>query len=102
MATLLYEDLCCYVRAFSSLASWGYSVVGSVRAFILWLLLLQSMGSRAQVQWLWLVGLVAPRHAKSTLARDPTPVLCIGRWILNHWTTSEVQNKCTVEFNEPV
>ena len=33
LATLLYEDLCYYVKAFSNFGEWGYSVVGSVRAF---------------------------------------------------------------------
>ena len=25
-----------------------------------------------------------------SLTRDLTPITCIGRWILNHWTTREV------------
>ena len=35
--------------------------------------------------------LVAPRHVGSFRTRDQTPVPCIGRQILNHWTTSKVQ-----------
>jgi len=35
-------------------------------------------------------GLVAPRHGGSSQTRDRTHVLCIGRWILNHWITREV------------
>ena len=65
-----------------------------------WLLLLQSTGSRAhRLQQLWHMGstsghmsLVAPWHVKSSWTRDQTPVSCIGRQILNHWTTREVQS----------
>ena len=46
-------------------------------------LLLQNTGSRR-------TGLVAPRHVESSWTRDQTPVPCIGRWILYHWTTREV------------
>ena len=34
-------------------------------------------------------GLVAPWHVESSRTRDWTLVLCIGRWILNHWSTRE-------------
>ena len=37
------------------------------------------------------MGLVAPRHVESSQTTDRTPVPYIGRWILNHWTTREVQ-----------
>ena len=36
--------------------------------------------------------LVAPGHVESSWTRDQTHVLCIGRQILNHWNTREVQN----------
>ena len=36
------------------------------------------------------MGLIAPRHVGSSWTRDRTRVLCIGRWILNHWTMREV------------
>ena len=36
------------------------------------------------------MGLVAPRHEKSSQIRDQTHVPCTGRWIPNHWTTREV------------
>ena len=36
------------------------------------------------------VDLVAPRHVGSSRTRDRTGVPCIGKWILNHWTTREV------------
>ena len=50
----------------------------------------RSCGSQALE--LWLTGLVAPRYVGSSPTRDPTHVPCTGRWILNHWTTREVQN----------
>ena len=40
--------------------------------------------------WLWCTGLVVPRHVGSSQTRDRTCVPCIGRRILNHWTTREV------------
>ena len=36
------------------------------------------------------MGLVAPRHLESSRTRDGTCALCVGRQILNHWTTREV------------
>ena len=46
---------------------------------------------------LWCVGFLLPRMGfscptinLSSPARDWTQVLCIGRWILNHWTPREV------------
>ena len=32
----------------------------------------------------------APRHVGSSQTSDGTRVPCVGRWIRNHWTTSEV------------
>ena len=43
----------------------------------------------AQAQWLWLTGLVAPRHVGSPQTRARTRVPCIGRRILNHCATRE-------------
>ena len=43
----------------------------------------------AQAQWLWLTGLVAPRHVGSSQTRARTYVPCIGRQILNHCATRE-------------
>ena len=39
---------------------------------------------------LWCTGLAAPRHVGSSWTRVQTCVPCIGRQILNHWTTREV------------
>ena len=41
---------------------------------------------------LWCAALVAPPHVGSSQTRDGTCIPCIGRWILNHWTTREVQH----------
>ena len=46
---------------------------------------LYSMDSVAVVH-----GLSCPQHVDSSQTRDRTCVLCIGRQILNHWTTREV------------
>ena len=43
----------------------------------------------AQAQWLWLTGLVAPRHVGSSQTRARTHVPCIGRQTLNHCATRE-------------
>ena len=48
------------------------------------------MGFRAWAQELWHVGLVVPQHVEYFWIRDQIRVFCIGRWILNHWTTREV------------
>ena len=50
------------------------------------------VGSRTQAQQLWHKGLVAPRHVGSSRTRARTHVPCIGRQILNHCTTREVQS----------
>ena len=51
---------------------------------------LRLVGFRAQAQWLWCTGLVAPRHVGSSQTRARTHVPCNGRWILNHCATREV------------
>ena len=59
----------------------------------------QCVGSRhagfsscsTQAKKLRLKGLVAPGQVGSSLTRDRTCVRCIGRQILDHWTTREVQ-----------
>ena len=47
-------------------------------------------GFSSQCTWaqrLWYTGLVTPWHVGSCQKRDQTSVLCIARWILNHWAT---------------
>ena len=57
--------------------------------FIFWLLWV--FIAACGLQQLWRTGLVALRYVESSLARDRTCVLYIGRWILNRGTTREVQ-----------
>ena len=45
--------------------------------------------SSLHVQQLGRTGLVASWHVGSSQSRDQTRVRCIGRQILNHWTTRE-------------
>ena len=49
-------------------------------------------------QWLRCTGLVAPQRVESFWTRDWTCVPCIGKWILNHWTTREVLKSSWIEF----
>ena len=39
-----------------------------------------------------------PWHVESSWTRDRTHVPCIGRWILNHQTTREVLNDCSLKM----
>ena len=89
MVTLV---LCCYARAFSGCSKWevlsrGHMQVSHCSGFTYWGA--WALGSR--LQQLWLMGLVALQHVESSWTRDQTHVLCIGRWVLNHWTMREVQ-----------
>ena len=54
-----------------------------------WTQELQLSGSRAQAEWLWPTGLVAPQHEGSFRIRDGTRVSCIGRQTPYHWATRE-------------
>ena len=102
--------LCCCTRAFLfiylwlrwvsvaarglslAVVSWGYSSLWYAGFSLRRLLLLWSMGSRVhRLQELWRMGLVAPRHVGSPRTRAGTRVSCIGRQILKHCATSEVQ-----------
>ena len=49
---------------------------------------LEGMGA----QWLWHKGLTALQHVGSSQIKGQTHVPCMGRQILNHWTTREVLN----------
>ena len=63
-------------------ASEGYSPLQRTASLLQWFRLVQSLGSRV----------FALQHVESSGTRDQTCVLCIGRWILNHWTNSKVPN----------
>ena len=110
----------CCARAFSSCSEWGLLFVAvhglliavaslvaehgpqSVQASVVaarglsscsaWALGL--LGFSSCVTWaqqLWRMGLVTPRHVGSSRTRSRTHVPCIGRQILNHCATREVQ-----------
>ena len=96
-------DLHCCARAFSSCGEQGLlfavvcglliavaSLVAEHRLQARGLQQLWLMGSRAQAQQLWRMGLVALRHVASSWTKARTHVPCIGRQILNHYATSEV------------
>ena len=68
----------CCTRAFSSCHEWGLLSSCSVQA------------SRAWASVVAVCGLSCSVACGSSLTRDQTCVLCIGRQILNHWTTREV------------
>ena len=53
-------------------------------------LVLESGLQRAWAQQLWCRGLAALRHVESSQSSDQTHISCIGRLILNHWTTRKV------------
>ena len=111
--TLAVLVLHCYLQAFSSCGKQGliFVAVHSHSFSLTWLLLLwhldsgahrlqycglqaqelQPVGSRVWARQLWHVSSLAPCHVGSSQTRDETHVLCIGRWILNHWTTRESQ-----------
>ena len=77
----------------SSLLHEGSLVAAVGAALQLWCagFSLQSAGSRAsRLQCLQLKSLVAVQQVGSSETRDRTPVPCIGRRILTHWTTGEV------------
>ena len=78
--------ICCCVWAFSSCSGGGGC--SSLRCSVRWLLLLQSTGSRHTA--VVMHGLRCSRRVGSSQTRDWIRVPCIGRWILNHWTTREV------------
>ena len=88
--------LCCFAQAFSSCSKWALLSCAGFSPQRL--LLLQSTGSGhagcsswgTQAQSSQLVGLVAPKHVKSSWIRDQTHVPCTGRWILIHCATREV------------
>ena len=89
-------SLRCFVQAFSSCRKWGL-LFTAVHSFSLWLLLVQSSGSRMgfsscsiRAQWLWHVGLAAPWYVGSSQIRDGTHVPCMDRRILIHYATMEV------------
>ena len=65
--------------------------------------LLTERGSRARgLPCLWDRGSGAPWHMESSWTRAGTCVPCIGRWILLHWTTREVQVYRLINVGEKI
>ena len=86
--------LCCWSWAFSSCSEQGL--------LLCWRLLLRNsgsglgglqqlwlLGSRAQAQGLWGMGIIAPRHVGSSCLGGCTRVPCMGRRTLYPWATKE-------------
>ena len=71
----------------------GFSCCTTQALGSLWAQSLQLEDSRVQTQYLWSRGLAAPQHVGSSQTRDGTHVLCMGRHILNQWTTREVPDR---------
>ena len=61
--------------------SWNYSALCCSGFSLWWLLLLRRTGSRAWVQEMRRIGLVAPWHVESSRTRDRTHVPCTGRFL---------------------
>ena len=78
------------VHAFSSCGEWGLVCSCSSWAADWCLLLRRSMGSRHAGFIVVVHRLIAQQHVRSSHTRDQTRVLCVGRQILYHRTTSEV------------
>ena len=82
--TLALLGLRCYARTFSSCGEWGSPLLCS--GFSWWWLLLL-----LRPQWLRCTGLVAPWYVESFQTTYQSLVSCVGRQILNPWSTREVQ-----------
>ena len=103
-AYLFLADLglhCC-MWAFRSWVKQGLFFVACVDLSLGWPPLLWGTGSRcsglsscnsqAPGHGINICGTWAPQHVESPLTRNQTHVPCIGRQILNHWTTREDQH----------
>ena len=55
------------------------------------LIAVASLAVKCGLQYSWHMGLAAVRHMESSLTRGQVHVPCIGRQVLSHWTTREVQ-----------
>ena len=70
-------------------ANGGYSSLWCVGFSLWWLLLLGGTSLVCGLPELWRTGLLVPRHVESSWTRNPAHILCIDRWILIHWATTE-------------
>ena len=86
MLTSFLNYLLIYWLCWVFAAMWAFSLAAVLR-----LLLLQGMGSRAQVQHLWSMDWVALQHVGSSRITNRTHISYTSKWILYHWVTREVQ-----------
>ena len=70
--------------------SWDHSPVAVHQLLIVVASVVRENGFRSTVSGVVPRDLAALWHVGSSRTRDPTCVSCIGRWILNYWTTREV------------
>ena len=73
--------------------SGGYSLFGVLASSVI-----ECRLYGTQAQRLCHRGLTALWHVESSWIRDPICVPCIGRWILNHWTTREALQFSIIYF----
>ena len=100
--------LCCFVWAFSSCMSGGYSAAACslliaaasltaerssrCEGFVAAAHRLSSCCSQVlELRAHWRTGLGAQRHVQSSWTRDRACVSCTGRWTLHHWATRGAQ-----------
>ena len=88
--------LCCCKRAFSICSKWGLATFFAVASHFGGFSCCRAQALGAWAQQLQRLSTVVVAHGSSCsetcgifLVRDGTHVPCIGRWILNHWTTRE-------------
>ena len=88
--TSLFKKICIYIYLFGCIGS-ELQPVGSWLHPVVSFLVVHGLSSGTQAQQLWHPGLAASgMWDPSSLTRDWTHAPCIGRRILNHWTTREV------------
>ena len=75
--------------------SWGYSLVAVHRPHIALVSLFVEHG----LWGAWVTVVMARRCVESSRSRDQIHVLCIGRQILNHWTTREALHLCPFSYS---
>ena len=107
---LTYMYMYLFWLCWVSIAAWGflqlqpagYSLVGMHPLIVVASLVVEHRLLGVRAQELGHTGLVVPWQVASSWTRDRTHVPGIGRWILNHWTTREVQIslvfKCSISL----
>ena len=82
------QSLRCFLPPSWEKGAYCLVAVSGLRIVEAFLVLEHRLGTWAQ--WLQCPGLDAPWHVGSSWTRDWNLIPCIGRQILNHWTTWEV------------